>query len=67
MTYIDEYIIQTVGSKYNKGKEKKNQVITEVKSTAGSHIKKLSRFIEEYEDNLTNGYTTCKIQVTFTE
>ena len=67
MTYIDEYIIQTIGSKWNNGKEKKNQVITETKSNDGINIKNLCRFVEEYEDNLTNGYTNCKIQITFTE
>ncbi len=67
MTYISEYTIQTIGSKWSKDKEKKNQILTEIKSDDGIYIKKLSRFIEEYEDNLTNGYTTCKIQVTFTE
>tara|TARA_R100001530_G_scaffold117816_1_gene84972 strand:- start:200 stop:403 length:204 start_codon:yes stop_codon:yes gene_type:complete len=67
MTYISEYTIQTIGSKWSKNKEKKNQILTEIKSDDGIYIKKLSRFIEEYEDNLTNGYTTCKIQVTFTE
>jgi hypothetical protein len=67
MTYVDEYIIQTIGSKWNNSKEKKNQVITETKSNDGINIKKLCRFVEEYEDNLTNGYTNCKIQITFTE
>ena len=32
MTYIDEYTIQTIGSKWHKGKEKKNQVLAEMQS-----------------------------------
>ena len=67
MTYIDKYIIQTTGSKWNNGKEKKNQILTEITSEDGIHIKKLCRFVEEYEDNLINGYTNCKVQITFTE
>tara|TARA_R100000008_G_scaffold84899_1_gene73469 strand:- start:1769 stop:1978 length:210 start_codon:yes stop_codon:yes gene_type:complete len=67
MTSIDEYTIQTIGSKWNNGKEKKNQVITEIKSDDLIDIKKLCRFVEEYEENLTNGYTNCKVQITFTE
>ena len=67
MTYIDKYIIQTTGSKWNNGKEKKNQILTEITSEDGIHIKKLCRFVEEYEENLTNGYTNCKVQITFTE
>ena len=67
MTYIDKYIIQTTGSKWNNGKEKKNQILTEITSEDGIHIKKLCRFVEEYEENLTDGYTNCKVQITFTE
>ena len=67
MTHIDKYTIQTIGSKWNKDKEKKNQILTEIKSDDGIHIKKLCRFVEEYEDSLTNGYTDCKIHITFTE
>ena len=67
MTYINEYTIQTIGSKWNKDKEKKNQILTEITSDDGIPIKKLCRFIEEYEDNLTNEYTDCKVQITFTE
>ncbi len=40
MTYINEYTIQTIGSKWNKDKEKKNQILTEIKSDNGIHIKK---------------------------
>ena len=47
MTYVDEYKIQTIGSKWNKVKEKKNQVLTELKSDNGIDIKRLSRFIDE--------------------
>ena len=32
MTYIDKYTIQTIGSKWNKGKEKKHQILTEITS-----------------------------------
>ena len=67
MTYIDKYIIQTTGSKWNNGKEKKNQILTEITSEDGIHIKKLCRFVEEYDENLTNGYANCKVQITFTE
>ena len=45
MTYIDEYTIQTIGSKWHKGKEKKNQILTETKSTDGTALKKLARFL----------------------
>ena len=67
MTYVDEYKIQTIGSKWNKGKEKKNQVLTELKSDNGLDIKRLSRFIDEYEDTLTGCCTDCKITVEFIE
>jgi len=67
MTYIDEYTIQTIGSKWHKGKEKKNQVLIETKSTDGIALKKLTRFLEEYEENLTNYNTDCKIHITFIE
>ena len=67
MTYIDEYTIQTIGSKWHKGKEKKNQVLTETKSTDGIALKILARFLEEYEENLTNYSTDCKIHITFIE
>ena len=67
MTYVDKYTIQTIGSKWDKGKEKKHQILTEITSDDGINIKKLCRFVEEYEDNLTNGYTNCKIQITFEE
>ena len=67
MTYIDEYTIQTIGSKWHKGKEKKNQVLAEMKSTDGTALKRLARFLEEYEENLTNYSTDCKIHITFTE
>ena len=50
MTYIDEYTIQTIGSKWHKGKEKKNQVLAEMKSTDGTALKRLARFLEEYEE-----------------
>ncbi len=67
MTYIDEYTIQTIGSKWHKGKEKKNQVLAEMKSTDGTVLKRLARFLEEYEESLTNCGTDCKIHITFTE
>ena len=67
MTYIDEYTIQTIGSKWHKGKEKKNQVLAEMKSTDGTALKRLARFLEEYEENLTNYSTDCKIHITLTE
>ena len=67
MTYIDEYTIQTIGSKWHKGKEKKNQVLAEMKSTDGTALKSLARFLEEYEENLTNYSTDCKIHIPFTE
>ena len=64
MTYIDEYIIQTIGSKWNNGKEKKNQVITETKSNDGINIKKLCRFVEEYEKHQdTDTYEWIKYKV----
>ena len=67
MTYADEYTIQTIGSKWHKGKEKKNQVLAEMKSTDGIALKKLVRFLEEYEENLTSYSTDCKIHITFIE
>ena len=67
MTYIDEYTIQTIGSKWHKGKEKKNQVLAKLESTDGIALKRLARFLEEYEESLTNYNTDCKICITFTE
>ena len=67
MTYVDKYTIQTIGSKWNKGKEKKHQILTEITSDMGVDIKKLCRFLEEYEDNLVHGYTNCKVQIIFEE
>ena len=59
--YVDKYSIQDIGTKYmDKGKEKHNQILTELKSEDGIHLRKLSRMIEEFEDNLI-GYGDCEI------
>jgi len=64
--YVDKYSIQDIGTKYmDKGKEKHNQILTELKSEDGIQLRKLSRMIEDFEDNLTS-YGDCEIIVKFT-
>ena len=64
--YVDKYSIQDIGTKYmDKGKEKHNQILTELKSEDGIQLRKLSRMIEEFEDNLIS-YGDCEVIVRFT-
>tara|TARA_B100000902_G_C26991151_1_gene755104 strand:- start:553 stop:768 length:216 start_codon:yes stop_codon:yes gene_type:complete len=66
--YVDNYTIKTIGSKYNKrGKEIKNSLLTETNSVEGINLKSLSRFLEEYHDNLICGCYDCEINITFKE
>ena len=40
--YVDKYSIQDIGTKYmDKGKEKHNQILTELKSEDGIQLRKL--------------------------
>ena len=64
--YVEKYSIQDIGTKYfDKGREKHNQILTELKSEDGIQLRKLSRMIEEFEDNLI-GYGDCEVIVKFT-
>ena len=64
--YVDKYSVQEIGTKYsNKGKEKHNQILTELKSEEGIQLRKLSRMIADFEDNLI-GYGDCEVIVRFT-
>ena len=50
--YVDKYSIQDIGTKYtDKGKEKHNQILTEMQSDDGISLRKLSRVIADLEDN----------------
>jgi len=49
----------------DKGKEKHNQILTELKSEDGIQLRKLSRMIADFEDNLI-GYGDCEVIVKFT-
>ena len=65
--YVDKYSIQDIGTKYmDKGKEKHNQILTELKSEEGIQLRKLSRMISDFEDNLI-GYGDCEVIVRFTK
>ena len=64
--YVDKYSIQDIGTKYmDKGKEKHNQILTELKSEDGIQLRKLSRMVEDFEDNLIH-YGDCEVIVKFT-
>ena len=63
--YVDKYSIQDIGTKYmDKGKEKHNQILTELKSEEGIQLRKLSRMIAVFEEYLI-GYGDCEITVKF--
>ena len=64
--YVDKYSVQEIGTKFsNKGREKHNQILTELKSEEGIPLRKLSRMIADFEDNLI-GYGDCEVIVKFT-
>ena len=65
--FIDKVLIQTIGTHYSEGKTKKNQVLSENKANEGMTAKSFYRFLESYEEHLTNGYTDCTIEVKFKE
>ena len=65
--YVDKYSVQEIGTKYsNKGREKHNQILTELKSENGIQLRKLSRMVEDFEDNLIH-YGNCEVIVRFTK
>ena len=64
--YVDKYSIQDIGTKYmEKGKERHNQILTELKSEEGIPLRKLSRMIADFEDNCID-YGECEVIVKFT-
>lgn len=64
--YVDKYSIQDIGTKYtDKGKEKHNQILTEMQSDDGISLRKLSRVIADFEDNCID-YGECEVIVKFT-
>jgi len=65
--YVDKYSIQDIGTKYmEKGKERHNQILTELKSEDGIQLRKLLRMVEDFEDNLIH-YGNCEVIVRFTK
>lgn len=64
--YIDEVHIRTLGTKYEKNKEKKNQVVNHFANDDGMQAKDLIQFLETYQDNIAK-HTDCEILVTFKE
>jgi len=65
--YIDSYEVVSLGTKYgDKGKEKKNQVLTHLHSDDGIQSKELFSLIESFDDNIhRNEGKSCKVIVEF--
>jgi hypothetical protein len=63
--YIDKYNIENYGSIWNKGKEKKNQLVG---SMCGEDIdiKKLVRMLEEYHETINGDYPHKDIDIKIT-
>ena len=67
--YINSYEVVSLGTKYgDKGKEKKNQVLTHLHSEDGIQSKELFNLIESFDDSIhRNEGKTCKVIVEFWE
>ena len=67
--YIESYEVVSLGTKYgDKGKEKKNQVLTHLHSEDGIQSKEVFTLLESFDDSIhRHEGKTCKIIVEFYE
>ena len=63
--YIDELEIVSIGTKYIKNKEKKNQVLTHHFCEEGIHLNKLMPLINAYDEAHHPNGSNIKITVEF--
>ena len=46
--HIDKYVVNNIGTKWTKGKDKKNQVLDSLDGTDGIELKKLVPLLEQW-------------------
>ena len=63
--YIDKYEIVSIGSVWNNGKEKKNQIVSQMTSKNGINARKFLQLIGDFEHTHHEYGSECEIKVIF--
>jgi hypothetical protein len=61
--HIDKYVVNNIGTKWTKGKEKKNQVLDTLDGTDGIDLKKLVPLLEQWFDTVTGGWSDKNVEL----
>ena len=62
--HVDKYVVNNIGTKWIKGKDKKNQLLDSLDGSDGIDLRKLVPLLEQWFETVTGGWSDKTVELT---